>query len=51
MKCDKKQNQEQLRSGIHTQVAMLNINMTFGGWGLLILMLELWQNDIFLILM
>ena len=41
-----------LGGDIHTQVAMLNINMTFGGrgGGLLILMLELWQNDIFLIL-
>ena len=42
-----------VRGDIHTQVAMLNINMMFGvwGWGLLTLMLELWQNDIFLILM
>ena len=42
-----------LRGGIHTQVATLNISMTFGGRGagLLNLMLELWQNDIFLILM
>ena len=46
-----------LRGDIHTQVAMLNVNMTFGGWGregrgwgLLTFTLELWQNDIFLIL-
>ena len=42
---------------IHTQVETLNVNMTFGGGGemgvggVLTLTLELWQNDIFLILM
>ena len=47
----------QCRGDIHTQVATLNVNMTFagargeGGVELLILTLELCQNDFFLILM
>ena len=44
-----------IRGDIHTQVAALNINMTFArfgvGCGLLTLTLALWQIDIFLILM
>ena len=39
-----------LRGDIHTQVATLYVNMTFRE-GLLTLTLELWQNDIFLVLM
>ena len=42
---------QSLRGNIHTQAVTLNVKMTFGGWGLLTLTLELWQNDIFLILM
>ena len=44
-----------IRGDIHTQVATLNTNMKFAGygvrWGLLTFTLALWQNDIFLILM
>ena len=34
-----------------TSVTTLNIKYDVLGWGVVILMLELWQNDIFLILM
>ena len=39
------------RGDTHTQVAMLDVNMAFQGREMLTLTLELWQNDIFLILM
>ena len=46
-----------IRGDIYTQVATLNVNMTIWEWGwvgvalLTSLLLQLWQNDIFLILM
>ena len=45
-----------LRGDIHTQVAILNVNMMFAGDGgeggsFLTLTLELWQNDVFVNLM